>query len=380
MNKNKLRVVFVAPATPHYREKFYENVRLILDNNGINFELIYSDPFGYYYGKGDSIELNWAKKVKVFKIGMFGKFIYIQNVFGVVGRAHLTIIVQENALIANYILILFSKFSGARLALFGHGKNFQAKNPGSLAERWKKVWSNWVYWWFPYTERCAEIVRANGFPANKITVFNNSIDLDGIKSDIEKINSCRIHSLRETLFDGSQNIAVYVGGLYKEKRVDFMISAAIAIRSKVRDFRFCVIGGGDQRKVVEEASIEHPWIRYMGPKFGVEKAELVSMSRLWLNPGLVGLSVLDTFAYGVPMVTTNVSYHSPEFAYLENNVNGIVVDDANCVNTYAEAVVALLRDEVMRERIAHNARMSAADYSIGRMAELFSEGVLKAVG
>ena len=115
------------------------------------------------------------------------------------------------------------------------------------------------------------------------------------------------------------------------------------MREAVPDFHLLIIGAGPDAGIAEAAAAELPWVHYAGPKFGAEKTALASLGRVFLMPGLVGLGVLDSFAYGTPMVTTDIPYHSPEIEYLRHGENGLIVADD--VRTYAEAVTELLTDE-----------------------------------
>jgi len=115
----------------------------------------------------------------------------------------------------------------------------------------------------------------------------------------------------------------------------------------------------------------------MGPKFGREKILLIKLADLFLMPGLVGLAVLDCFAVGVPIVTTDYPYHSPEFAYLENGVNGIVTKLGQ--KEYASKVICLLDDDEKRRSLAKNALASSYNYSVENMVDRFAGGILRAI-
>ena len=41
-------------------------------------------------------------------------------------------------------------------------------------------------------------------------------------------------------------------------------------------------------------------------------------------PSHVGLSIIDGFAAGLPVLVANFDNHCPEIAYLEENVNGLM--------------------------------------------------------
>ena len=184
---------------------------------------------------------------------------------------------------------------------------------------------------------------------------------------------------RQELVDGSPNVGVYVGGLYPLKRIDFLIDAATRIRSKVPDFHLLIIGGGVDAPIAEAAAAEHPWIHYLGPKFGREKSLLVSLGRVFLMPGAVGLAVLNSFAHGIPMVATEAALHGPEIAYLTDNVNGIVVKESNDPAVYARRAAEVLQDATLHAQLTTGGAKSLGDYSIEAMAERFADGVMKAL-
>ena len=110
---------------------------------------------------------------------------------------------------------------------------------------------------------------------------------------------------------------------------------------------------------------------------GSEKTALAGLGRVFLMPGLVGLGVLDSFAYGTPMVTTDVPYHSPEIEYLRHGENGLIVADD--VRTYAEAVTELLTDETWRLQLRRGGEAALETFTIQAMARRFADGVLEAL-
>ena len=76
------------------------------------------------------------------------------------------------------------------------------------------------------------------------------------------------------------------------------------------------------------------------------------------------------------MVTAHDSRHGPELAYLENGVNGLIVDgDAR---VYADAVTRLLSDDARLDALKRRARADAHRYSLGNMVEHFASGIERA--
>jgi glycosyltransferase involved in cell wall biosynthesis len=102
---------------------------------------------------------------------------------------------------------------------------------------------------------------------------------------------------------------------------------------------------------------------------------MLNMAELWLNPGLVGLGILDGFCAGLPVITTDVTFHSPEIEYLDEGINGLMVPPD--VEHYAEAVSSLLVDDELLTRMKKGALDSAKRYNIETMVNNFAQGVRK---
>ncbi len=369
-------VAFVTRIVTQYRVPFHQRVHALLEERHIRYRLIYSPPPPRDASKGDQVALDWAEEVPIRYLSSSGA--NWQDFQRAIAGSDLAIIGQESRFLANYAAQARWWFGGPKLAFFGHGKNFQSSKP-SLAEAVKPFWARQVDWWFAYTEGCADVVAGYGFPRERITVFNNAIDTAAIGRELSTLSAEAQETLRRELFGESRNIGLYLGGIYAEKRISFLIEAAEAVRRRVPDFQLLVVGGGPQAQLAKEAAAKHPWIHYVGPKFGAEKTMLASLAKVQLMPGLVGLGILDSFAYGTPLVTAKLPFHSPEIEYLQNGRNGIMVEAADDVEAYADAVTRVLLDDDHRTRLQEGAAAALANYTIENMARRFVDGVEQAL-
>lgn len=91
----------------------------------------------------------------------------------------------------------------------------------------------------------------------------------------------------------------------------------------------------------------------------------------------LGLGILNSFALGIPMVTTECRIHSTEIAYLESGRNGIMTSDN--VESYVDSVVRLLKDDQLRNKIASACIEDSHRYSLENMVNNFCEGILKSL-
>jgi glycosyltransferase involved in cell wall biosynthesis len=293
--------------------------------------------------------------------------------------ANLVILTQENKHLQNYIFQILPAPLRPKIAFMGHGRNFQSRKPRSLAERWKRIWATKIDWWFAYTDETRNHVASLGFPNDRITVFNNSVDTSEVRRMVDVTTPSRLEALRVGLGLCGRHVGIFVGGIYPDKRMPFLVEAADAIRARLPDFELLVIGGGSDLSVIEDLARARPWIRVLGPRFGQEKIELMMLGHIFMMPGLVGLAILDAGAAGLPMATTRFPWHSPEIAYLKPGVNGLMVEDWEDPVAYANAVADVLSDPDRLAKMREAARDLGQTHTIEAMARNFADGILKAL-
>lgn len=372
------RVLFVTHIMTHYRVRFHELVRQKLTRHNVIYDIICGSATDHERQKGDLASVSFMKTIPEIKLpgstGVFYHPIYFQS-----ASYDLNIVTQENKYLLNYLLQIFRPFRHARLAFMGHGRNFQARNADSVAEIWKRFWATKVDWWFAYTDQTRNHISSLGFPEKRITVFNNSVDISELRAHIRRVTPERLFELRTELKLDGRNVGVFVGGLYPDKRLEFLIEAALNIRDRIQDFELLIIGGGKDFSKVKRLEADYPWLRVLGPRFGAAKAELMMLGHVFMMPGLVGLAILDAGAARLPIVTTAFPWHSPEIAYLKSGKNGVMVEDWKDPVAYSQAVVDILNDPPGRFAMADAAEAMSQQFSIEAMAESFANGILKAL-
>ena len=375
-DKQMKRVCYLYPPAYHYRGPFNERLRQVLSQNNVEYTVIYSDLGDRRRFKNDTIEIPWGKKVTITRLPFDFEY---QNALKEVLKYDLVIIQQENKLAINYVMNILSVLRIKNVAFFGHGRNFQSRNPRSLSERFKRFWATKVNWWFGYTEETRRHIESLGFRSDRITVFNNAVDTNKVREQIDSVTPLRLEHLRSELSVDREHVGVFVGSLYTDRRLRFLIESSDIVRSILPSFTLIIVGGGNELPIVMELAESRPWVKIMGPRFDIEKIELMMLGKVFLMPGLVGLAVVDAGAAGLPTITTAFPYHSPEIAYIEDGENGIIVQDWKSSKAYADAVVEILSNNTRRLAMSDAARAMANLISVEAMASRFAEGVISAI-
>ena len=367
------KVCIVQRRLTHYRVPFFVALREVLAERGIQLELLVGQGTPEEENKHDAGELPWAKSIPTRYLAR-GRLCWLPVQPHLAG-ADLVVVTQENKLIQNHLLLLMPR--RFKLAFWGHGANLQSDNPHGFKERFKRWTTNRVDWWFAYTQMSADLVSAAGFPGTRITVLNNAVDTSEMQRQRQSVTPEETHALRESLGFGAGPAGIFVGSLYADKRLDFLFAAAEAIHRKVPDFHLLIVGEGTERDKVQAWCAANPWARWVGARFGREKVAHISVAQVMLNPGALGLGVMDAFVCQAPMITTDCGNHGPEIAYLENGVNGVMTADDP--NAFVEASVRLLRDTQLLETLRAGCIASAQEYTVENMARRFADGVANAV-
>ncbi|NQT92253.1 MAG: glycosyltransferase, partial [Lentisphaerae bacterium] len=120
---------------------------------------------------------------------------------------------------------------------------------------------------------------------------------------------------------------------------------------------------------------QNPWCVWVGAKYGAERVKYLALGDIWLNPGMTGLVVLDAFALGLPMATTDNGIHSPEICYVRQGENGILTH--RNPGDYAEQVADLLQTQPALASMQENALNESFKYSAEDMASRFAQGILR---
>jgi glycosyltransferase involved in cell wall biosynthesis len=374
------RVVILQRVMPHYRLAFFRRLHEELAARGIGLAVLYGDERPGTIPKTVPLEEPWARRIRNRYLAIGRRELIWQPALRELRQSDLVILEQSSRLLLNYRLMMRGRRNRPKIAYWGHGENFQAA-PGFLErmhQRWKGAATRRADWFFAYSDRTLEPLRQAGFPPERVTVVDNSIDSTRLRAARDALTLGALEKLRDELGLEGGTVALYCGAIYREKRIGFLIEACEEVRRRVPDFRMIFVGAGPDQHLVEAAAARHDWIRYVGPKFATEAVPYFALSKAFLLPCGLGLAINDALALGVPIFTTTLPGHGPEIAYLEPGRNGEMTDPDP--QTYADAVARYLLSSARQARYADACRATAAHLTVEAMAERFAEGIAICLG
>lgn len=369
-------VAIIQRVLPHYRVSFFVGLQKALEQEGIEMVLFYGQEYPGTVPKTKDLNAAWAHRIDNRYFRLNEVELTWQPCLHQLMSADMVIIEQANRLLINYALLLSHQFGKPpKLAYWGHGRNMQAGASRSWRESFKRSLTNGVDWWFAYTTMSAEMVISGGFPAEKTTVVQNAIDTSELTQAAEALSAPRqIEGIRVELgIDPNDKVCIFCGGMYADKKLDFLLDACEAIRARVPDFHVVLLGNGPEQHKVEAAAARWPWMHYVGPVYGPDRVAYFKLGLALLMPGLVGLAIVDAFVTQTPIFTTDLPLHSPEIAYLQNGANGMMTDFT--VEAYVDAVAAYLEDGAAQEKLKRGCEESARLYTLENMVANFAAGI-----
>lgn len=159
---------------------------------------------------------------------------------------------------------------------------------------------------------------------------------------------------------------ICMGRMQKRKKIDDLIKAFSLLN--IADTGLILVGP-DPDEILKNVNASN--IYKFGPIYGQESFELLSISDVYCLPGHIGLSIVDAFYCGLPVVTENV-IHAPEIMYLKDGINGFMVKKGD-IDQMVKKLRLLIIDDKLRNQFSLAAKEEITTIGhIDRMCEGFA--------
>jgi len=364
-NKN---VAIIQRDIPDYRVEFCNKLDNILREKNIKLTIFAGNAPKEDKFKDGLMDVDCGKRVKNYYF--FNKKFYWQNIFTELNNYDLVIIEQANSALLNYFLLFRRHFfkKNPKIAYWGHGKTLHKKSV-FLSNKIKESLTNKSDYWFGYTENTRKTLNSIGVPNSKICIVNNSINTEDIKK--ERLNN------KNRIKDKEYSTIIFCSRLYKNKKIPFIIEGCKIVRKKIHNLKLIIIGDGPEKNNIKKLIEDKPWIQMTGSLYGKEKSNKLLKGDIMVLPSHVGLSILDGFAAGLPIIISDFKNHCPEIAYFQNNINGIKTK--NELDDFSSQIIKLFNNPNKIKEMSLNAIETADKYTLKDMSLRFSNGIIKAL-
>src|SRR3954451_17750914 len=362
-------VTVVQPWLPSYRLPFFGRAREILGGRGVDLRIVHGQPTSELRERDDAVSAPWVTETRARHLAIGGRYLTWQPVPRMTWKSDLVIVEQAIRNLENYLLMAFMR---GRIAFWGHGRTYTDR-PSRLEKRVKSWSTERGAWFFAYTDGGRRHLVDSGFPADRVTVLNNTIDDHDVRVAQRDLRAQDVERARRQWGLSPGVTAIFIGVIDPPKRPALLLDVGRRVARDDPGFRLLVAGRWRDEQLLREAAEQEPWLRLVGRADARAKALLGAVGDLLLMPGRVGLVAVDSFLLEVPIVTTVWPLHAPEFEYLVDGENAIVADDD--AESVAEAGRAVIADAPLHERLVGGCRAAARTYTLERSVDAFVSGV-----
>lgn len=176
---------------------------------------------------------------------------------------------------------------------------------------------------------------------------------------------------KEEFADGKINL-LFVGRLERRKGLDYLLKACAKVKKEFANFRLIVVGPGTLLRRKYEAMVKDFAIEDNVVFVGfVPSAELPSYYRsadIFCAPATggesFGIVLLEAMACARPVIATNIIGYA---SVLKHGTEGILVPPKDD-DSLAQAILKLVDDRQLRERLGEQGRINAEKYSWANIA------------
>lgn len=367
------RVLILQEYVPGYRVPFFQKLVQRTAERGIQVTIAAGSPSRAQRRRSDEESFPGLQRLPQREFRIATKRVVLRRSGQHVAHSDLVIVEQARRNLDAYLLLSRHRPRHPKVALWGHGKDYVI-TPSRFDSRVQHWLARRADWFFAYTEGGARALESEGVPSGRVTVVQNSIDTRSLAANIRMVSAAEVESFSKQ-HDLRGRTASFIGGLDASKRLHFLVSAGQIAHFHDERFRLVVAGDGELRSYVQGLQAEYNWFKYIGPVANVQKAVLLRATQVLAMPGRVGLVTVDSFAAQVPIMTTEWQWHAPEYEYLKDRYNGMIVpDDAE---EYGRALAGVMAEPSALENLRGGLQESSQKYTIERMVENFVGGIEK---
>jgi glycosyltransferase involved in cell wall biosynthesis len=157
-----------------------------------------------------------------------------------------------------------------------------------------------------YGHYAKQLAMARGFSAERLYVVYNSLDYDAQRKARAAVSSERVGQVRRELFpEPDRPLLICVSRLVAKRGLDLMLDAMVVLVRDGFPVNLLLVGEGPERARLEAFAVSHDLaVRFYGACYDERVlAELVMAADATVAPGMVGLTAMQSLAYGTPVVT-----------------------------------------------------------------------------
>ncbi len=189
--------------------------------------------------------------------------------------------------------------------------------------------------------------------------------------DVERFSNPALRPM-ERFDDGKLNI-LFVGRLDKRKGFKYLLQAFAQVKKAVPETRLMVVGAYDKEDKAEFVRYARKHrlrdVRFIGPVSEEDLPRYYRTCDVFCAPSTgfesFGIILLEAMAAGKPIVASDIDGYR---AVLQDGAEGLLIPSED-VRRLADALICLLKDPALRERMGRQGQAKAHHYSWQRVGQ-----------
>lgn len=370
-----VRVAVIYHAWPHYRQP----VMRAMDGSGA---VAYD-----FYGSDAAVEgVLPADPAAVARFvaapfRRLGKWVWQPAAVRAAGdpRYHAIIMLADPHFASTWIAALLARVRRVPVLFWGHG---WLRPEAAGKQRLRRAYFGLSQRFLVYAERGRRLGIAAGFPAERITVVYNSLDVPRADALIAAIESGELASaVPQALFaDPARPLLICTARLTDKCRFDLLLEAAARLD---RPVNVLLVGDGPARAALERLAAKlGVRVHFFGACHEEETVgQLIYHADLTVSPGKIGLTAMHSLMYGTPALTHgDLDAQMPEVEAIEEGRTGAFFRHGDAADL-AAAIARWLDRSPPRAQVRAEARAAIrARWTPQVQARIIEQAVLQVTG
>lgn len=377
MPAHPLKVAVIYHAWPHYRKAVMRAmdrsicVRYYFFGSGEPFDgIVHADP---------RVVHNFVRAPFACRAGVVWQPAALDAVRK--GGFDAVIFLADPHFLSTWIAAALARMKGTAVLFWGHG---WLRRENRLKAALRHVYYRLAHRFLAYAERGRRLGIAAGYPAAKIAVVYNSLDLDRADRVIAAIESRDLPARPQALFaEPGRPLAICTARLTAKCRLDLLLDAAALLAKRELPVNVLLVGEGPaQAALREQARRLAIAVHFAGACYDEETTgQFIYHADLTVSPGKIGLTAIHSLMYGTPAITHgDFNAQMPEVEAIEDGVTGAFFRRGDAASL-AAAIERWLRTAPPRLHVRAAARAAVrARWSPEVQARVIERAVLEVTG
>lgn len=352
MLKHNKKLVIVQTVIPDYRSDFFKEIE---ENLKENFELYGGNEF---FDKTIKSDINIKRKKIINYFLLNRKLLFQTGIWHLLFRDVVLVLEMNPRIISNWIFLIIRKLLKKETILWGHAwsKNGKDSNSEKLRNLMKLLSSKIIV----YTNKQRAELKLS-MPTKPILAAPNS--LIG-KSKMLTKNPNEFLNL------------IYVGRLTKHKKPFFLVKAFEKnIKQYPSETNLIIVGAGGESGKIEKFIVEKKIdkrVKLLGHISNYDELKnLYNKSFFSISPSLAGLSITQSFSFGVPMIISKNEKHGPEIEAVKIDSNALFFN-TDSIDSFHEVLISAFKNkDLWIKRRKPIVEFCKKEYSIEAMSKVF---------